>query len=92
MHWERAKSSIAGLIICLAHNQVETTRSLHSAECCLYIGNSDDVKDEEISKAIEFALNSPEKMTTIANNARSLVGEGQNPSFVMDEILKTITR
>lgn len=92
MHWERAKSSITGLIVCLAQNQVETTRSLHKAECCLYIGNSDDVKDEEISKAIEFALNSPEKMTTIANNARSLVGEGQNPSFVMDEILKTITR
>lgn len=92
MHWERAKLSVTGLIVTLAQNQVATTRCLHEKECCLYIGESQNVTSGEIRKAIEFALNSPEKIREIADNAHFLVGEHQAPSFVADEILKVITR
>jgi UDP-2,4-diacetamido-2,4,6-trideoxy-beta-L-altropyranose hydrolase len=92
MHWERARSGIAGLIITLADNQIETTRCLDERRCCMWLGSSDTITDSQIRKAIEFALHSPQNIRDIADNARKLVGEHQSPSFVMDEILNTIKR
>ena len=92
MHWERAQMNLAGLIITIADNQIETTRYLHQRNCCMWLGESEKVTSDEIRKAIEFALNSPEKIREIAANAHMLVGEQQDPSFVVDEILKVITR
>ena len=92
MHWERARSGIAGLIITLADNQIETTRCLDELNCCVWLGSSDTISDSQIRKAIEFALHSPQNIHDIADNARKLVGEHQSPSFVMDEILNTIKR
>ena len=92
MHWERARSGIAGLIITLADNQIETTRCLDELNCCVWLGSSDTISDSQIRKAIEFALHSPQNIHDIADNARKLVGEHQSPSFVMDEILNTLKR
>jgi len=92
MHWERAQMNLAGLIITIADNQIETTRYLHQRNCCMWLGESEKVTSEEIRKAIEFALNSPEKMSDIANNARSLLNHEQCSSYVMDTIINAITR
>ena len=92
MHWERAASGIAGIIITLADNQVETTRCLHERHCCLWLGACDEVTNEDISKAVEFAINSPQEMRKLANNAASLVSANKNPFFVMDTILNIVTR
>ena len=92
MHWERAASGVAGIIITLADNQVETTRCLHERHCCLWLGACDEVTNEDISKAVEFAINSPQEMRKLANNAASLVSANKNPSFVMDTILNIVTR
>lgn len=92
MHWERARTGIAGLVITIADNQIETTRCLDERHCCIWLGSSDTVTDCQIRKAIEFALHSPQKIHKIAYNARILVGEHQHPSFVMDEILNIIKR
>ena len=92
MHWERAASGVAGMIITLADNQIETTRCLHKQQCCLWIGKSDDVTQEDISEAINFAISSPEKMRKLADNAASLLNSNKNPSFVVDTILNSIKR
>jgi UDP-2,4-diacetamido-2,4,6-trideoxy-beta-L-altropyranose hydrolase len=92
MHWERAQMNLAGLIITIADNQIETTRYLHQRNCCMWLGESEKVTSEEIRKAIEFGLNSPEKISDIANNARSLLNHEQCSSYVMDTIINAITR
>jgi spore coat polysaccharide biosynthesis predicted glycosyltransferase SpsG len=92
MHWERAASGVAGMIITLADNQIETTRTLHKQQCCLWIGKSDDVTQKDISEAINFAISSPEKMRKLADNAASLLNSNKNPSFVVDTILNSIKR
>lgn len=92
MHWERAASGVAGIIITLADNQVETTRCLHERHCCLWLGACEEATSEDIIKAVEFAINSPQEMRKIANNAVSLVRANKNPSFVMDTILNIVTR
>jgi len=92
MHWERAATGVAGMIITLADNQIETTRCLHERHCCWWLGKSDEVTDIDISKAIEFAISSPQTMHKLAKNAASLVSGNKNPSFVMDTILNIITR
>ena len=38
MHWERAQMNLAGLIITIADNQIETTRYLHQRNCCMWLG------------------------------------------------------
>ncbi|MDO6568442.1 UDP-2,4-diacetamido-2,4,6-trideoxy-beta-L-altropyranose hydrolase [Alteromonas sp. 1_MG-2023] len=92
MHWERAKSGVAGLIITLAENQKETTRALHDQLCCVWLGNENDIADEQIQKAISNALQSPDQMRYLASNAAKLVEQNQSPSFVMDTISDIVKR
>jgi UDP-2,4-diacetamido-2,4,6-trideoxy-beta-L-altropyranose hydrolase len=92
MHWERAASGVAGIIITAADNQIETTRCLQERHCCWWLGKGEEVTDKEISKAIKFAISSPQKMRKLADNAASLVSDNKNPSFLMDTILNIVTR
>ena len=92
MHWERAKSGVAGLIITLADNQIETTRALHDSDCCLWLGGENELADDRICKAIEKALHSPDQMRYLASNAAKLVEPNQSPSFVVDTILEIVKR
>ncbi|WP_394221945.1 UDP-2,4-diacetamido-2,4,6-trideoxy-beta-L-altropyranose hydrolase [Alteromonas gracilis] len=92
MHWERAICGIAGIVITLADNQIETTRCLHEKHCCVWLGKDGEVSNEELREAIEFAIVSPQKMRKIADNAAALLSGTENPSFVMDTILNIVKR
>ena len=92
MHWERAKLHVAGFIITIADNQVETTRCLHQNQCCVWIGRHTDITDIEIRESIETALRSPELVQQVADNALELIGFQHKSSFVADEIKKRIKR
>lgn len=89
MHWERAHSGIPGLIITLAENQKETTQWLHQRNCCLWIGDATEIDDRHIAQRIENALNSPELMQNIANNAMKLVGKTTRSASVAEAVLQS---
>ncbi|CAA0323234.1 FlaR protein (FlaR) [Alteromonas infernus] len=73
MHWERCISMLPALVVCVAENQVETTRCLSKENVCRYLGFWDQVSVTDLARALVFLLQSPSTLQAMSECAGSIV-------------------
>lgn len=90
MHWERCISTLPALVVCVAENQVETTRCLSQENVCKYLGVWDQVSVEEVSKNLALLLQSPSTLKAMSQCAGNIVPRHKGTPYVSEQVLKLI--
>lgn len=84
-HWERAYMNVPSYVVTVADNQRATTAYLAELEACVWLG--DDALDVSVfTAALTQALQHPEKLTAMADNARHLLPDNAGIPLVVHAI------
>lgn len=92
MHWERCISTLPALVVCVAENQVETTRCLSEENVCKYLGFWDQVSAEDVAKNLALLLQSPTLLKAMSQCAGNIVPRHSGTPYVSEHVLKLIQR
>ena len=90
MHWERCISTLPALVVCVAENQVETTRCLSKENVCKYLGFWDQVSVEDVAKNLALLLQSPSILKAMSQCAGSIVPRQSGTPYVSEHVLKLL--
>ena len=87
MHWERCISTLPALVVCVAENQIETTRCLSKENVCKYLGFWDQVYVTDIAKNLVLLLQSPSTLKVMSQCAGNLVPRYSGTPCVSKHVL-----
>ena len=90
MHWERCISTLPALVVCVAENQIETTRCLSKENVCKYLGFWDQVYVADIAKNLVLLLQSPSTLKAMSQCAGNIVPRHKGTPYVSEQVLKLI--
>lgn len=90
MHWERCISMLPALVICVAENQVETTRCLSKENVCKYLGFWDQVSVTDVARALVSLLQSPSKLKAMSKCAGNIVPRHSGTPCVSKHVLSLL--
>ncbi len=90
MHWERCISTLPALVVCVAENQVETTRCLSKENVCKYLGFWDQVSVTDVAIALVSLLQSPSKLKAMSKCAGNIVPRHSGTPCVSKHVLSLL--
>lgn len=86
--WERCYLGIPTLTIIVAANQIETTRALANTGAIYNMGWHESVSVEDISRAINYALNHPQWVREMGNKAIRLMEKHTKLNLIINAMHK----
>lgn len=90
MHWERCISKLPALVICVAENQVETTRCLSKENVCKFLGFWDQVSAKDIARNLVLLLESPSTLKAMSKCAGNIVPRHGGTQCVSKHVLSLL--
>ena len=90
MHWERCISELPALVICVAENQVATTRCLSKENVCKYLGFWDQVSVTDVARALVLLLQSPRTLRAMSKCAGNIVPRHSGTPCVTKHVLSLL--
>ena len=85
--WERCFLGLPAIVIATAENQVKISRDCGNLGIIKYIGNAQDVTQEDIRKTVELIMKNQELIKTMAGKIRAVFSKMASNSIV-DEVFK----
>ena len=84
--WERCCLGLPSIIVSIADNQLELSETLEKQEMCFYAGFYSDYEiDKEISKLLNYCINSPIMLETCSKEIMAL-SDGRGKEYVWEYI------